>query len=110
MNPGSIQQTGTETARSSGPVQFEGIRLTSAQRWISLTEFILGSAVVIGHNVYHVIPNEVPILFVVGLISLRLRDGGWGAMGLRWPDSWRADRPDRAHGCCRKTGAGCGRD
>ena len=89
MNPGSIQQTGTETARLSGPVQFEGIRLTSTQRWLSLTEFILGSAVVIGHNVYHVIPNEVPILFVVGLISLRLRDGGWGIMGLRWPDSWR---------------------
>jgi len=89
VNPGSIQQTGTETARLSGPVQFEGIRLTSAQRWLSLTAFILGSAVVIGHNVYHVIPNEVPILFVVGLISLRLRDGGWGIMGLRWPDSWR---------------------
>ena len=43
----------------------------------------------IGHNVYHVIPNEVPILFVIGLVSLRLRDGGWGAMGLRWPVSWR---------------------
>jgi hypothetical protein len=54
-----------------------------------LAEFILGSAIVIGHNVYHVIPNEVPILFVIGLISLRVRDGGWGAMGLRWPVSWR---------------------
>ena len=39
----------------------------------------------IGHNVYHVIPNEVPILFVIGLISLRLRDGGWAVIGLRWP-------------------------
>jgi len=36
-----------------------------------------------------VIPNEVPILFVIGLISLRVRDGGWGVIGLRWPASWR---------------------
>jgi uncharacterized protein len=60
-----------------------------AQRWFSLAELIVGSAIVIGHNVYHVIPNEVPILFVIGLISLRLRDGAWAAMGLRWPVSWR---------------------
>ncbi len=59
------------------------------QRWFSLAELALGSAIVIGHNVYHVIPNEVPILFVLGLISLRLRDGGWAAMGLGWPASWK---------------------
>ena len=64
-------------------------RLTSAQRWFSLAELVLGSAIVIGYNVYHVIPNEVPILFVLGLISLRLRDGTWAAMGLRWPVAWR---------------------
>lgn len=63
--------------------------LTPAQRWFSLAEFLLGAAIVIGHNVYHVIPNEVPILFVLGLISLRVRDGGWGVIGLRWPLSWR---------------------
>jgi membrane protease YdiL (CAAX protease family) len=60
-----------------------------AQRWFSLAELSLGSAIVIGHNVYHVIPNEVPILFVLGLVSMRVRDGGWTAMGLRWPVSWR---------------------
>jgi hypothetical protein len=60
-----------------------------AQRWLSLAEFVVGGAIVIGHNVYHVIPNEVPILFVLGLISLRVRDGGWGVIGLRWPASWR---------------------
>jgi membrane protease YdiL (CAAX protease family) len=64
-------------------------RLSPGQRWLSLAELAVGSAIVIGHNVYHVIPNEVPILFVIGLISLRLRDGGWSAMGLRWPLSWR---------------------
>jgi len=65
------------------------ISLTPAQRWLSLAEFVVGGAIVIGYNVYHVIPNEVPILFVIGLISLRLRDGGWGVIGLRWPVSWR---------------------
>jgi hypothetical protein len=63
--------------------------LSPAQRWFSLVELVVGSAMVIAHNVYHVIPNEVPILFVMGLISLRLRDGRWTAMGLRWPASWR---------------------
>src|SRR5438445_4417023 len=73
----------------SDSIPFPEIRLTRAQRLISLAEFVLGSAIVVGHNVYHVIPNEVPILFVIGLISLGVRDGGWGAMGLRWPESWR---------------------
>jgi hypothetical protein len=64
-------------------------RLTPAHKWISVAELAIGAAIVIGHNVYHVVPNEVPILFVLGLISLRVRDGEWGAMGLGWPDSWR---------------------
>jgi uncharacterized protein len=63
--------------------------LSPSQRWLSLAEFALGAAIVLGHNVYSVIPNEVPILFVLGLVSFRLRDGGWAAMGLRWPISWR---------------------
>jgi membrane protease YdiL (CAAX protease family) len=62
--------------------------LSPRQRWFSLAELALGSAIVIGHNVYHVIPNEVPILFAIGLISLRLRDGGWMAGGLGRPASW----------------------
>jgi membrane protease YdiL (CAAX protease family) len=63
--------------------------LTRTQRWISLAEFVLGAAIVVAYNVFHVIPNEVPILFVLGMISLRVRNGGWGATGLRWPVSWR---------------------
>jgi len=59
----------------------------SKQRWFSLAEFALGAAIVIAHNVYQVVPNEVPILFVLGVISLRVRDGGWGFIGL--PASWR---------------------
>jgi hypothetical protein len=63
--------------------------LSPGRRWLSAAELVAGSAIVIGHNVYHVIPNEVPILFVMGLISVRLRDGSWTAMGLEWPVSWR---------------------
>ena len=63
--------------------------LPAGQRWFSFAELLVGSALVIGHNVYHIIPNEVPLLFVLGLVSFRLRDGGWAAMGLRWPVSWR---------------------
>jgi membrane protease YdiL (CAAX protease family) len=63
--------------------------LNARQRWISLLEFLLGTAIVITHNVYHRVPNEVPILFVGGWISIRLRDGGWKSVGLRKPDSWR---------------------
>src|SRR5207245_7208418 len=73
----------------SDSIPFPEIRLTRAQRLISLAEFVLGSAIFLVHNVYHVVPNEVPILFVIGLISLRLRDGGWAVMGLRWPVAWR---------------------
>src|ERR1700756_264205 len=60
-----------------------------AQRWLSVTEFAAGSVIVIGHNVYRVFPNEVPILAVMGLVSLRLRNGGWAEMGLRRPVSWK---------------------
>jgi membrane protease YdiL (CAAX protease family) len=84
--PSSAQ---TVAIAAAEPLPLRSIRLTPAQRWISLGEFVAGAAIVIGHNVYHVIPNEVPILFLVGLISLRLRDGGWGVIGLGWPLSWR---------------------
>jgi len=64
-------------------------KMSPSRRGISLVEFVVGAGIVIGHNVYRVIPNEVPILFLLGLLSFRLRDGGWAEMGLRWPLSWR---------------------
>ena len=48
-------------------------------RILSALELLLGAFIVIGHNVFHVVPNEVPILFVLGLVSIRLRNGGWSA-------------------------------
>jgi hypothetical protein len=71
------------------PAPSSPARLTPAQRWFSFAELALGTFLVIGHNVYHIVPNEVPFLFVLFWISLRLRDGGWQVAGLRRPDSWK---------------------
>ena len=59
-----------------------------ASRVLSAFELLLGAFIVIGHNVFHDVPNEVIVLFVLGLLSLRLRDGRWSAMGLKRPSSW----------------------
>src|SRR6266545_3184878 len=64
-------------------------RNRSASRVLSALEFCFGAFIVIGHNVFHVVPNEVIVLSVLGLISIRLRDGNWSAMGLKQPASWR---------------------
>jgi membrane protease YdiL (CAAX protease family) len=63
-------------------------KLPPGFRAASGIELLLGAAVVIGHNVVHVFPNEVPILVVFGLLSVRLREGGWTALGLNRPASW----------------------
>ena len=34
-------------------------------------------------------PNEVVVLFVLGLASVWLRDGGWSSIGFKRPASWR---------------------
>jgi hypothetical protein len=57
-------------------------------RLVSALELLIGAGIVIGHNVFRVVPNEVPILFVLGLLSFRLREGGWSAMGFKRPASW----------------------
>ena len=60
-----------------------------ASRALSAFEFCFGAFIVIGHNVFHIVPNEVIVLSVLGLISIRLRDGSWSAMGFKRPSSWR---------------------
>ncbi len=62
--------------------------LTPPGRVFSAIELLVGAAIVIGHNVYHVVPNEVPILVVLGLLSVRLRNGGFSALGFKRPESW----------------------
>jgi membrane protease YdiL (CAAX protease family) len=71
--------TGTTPFPSVNPV---------ASRMLSALEVLFGTFIVIGHNVFHIVPNEVIILCVIGLISIRLRDGRLSAMGFKWPSSW----------------------
>ena len=61
----------------------------ASSRAISGLEFLIGVALVIGHNVYRVVPNEVPILFLIAFISSRLRNGNWTVFGLVRPLSWK---------------------
>lgn len=49
---------------------------------MSLFEVILGTLLVVGHNVLQVVPNEVFCLFGLFCISFTLRDGGWRVAGL----------------------------
>lgn len=58
-------------------------------RFLSGLELLVGAAIVIGYNVFKVIPNEVVILAVLGLLSVRLRNGSWFAMGFRRAGRWR---------------------
>ena len=85
----SIAANGISAQHEPESICTQNQNLSPAQRWLSLAEFVVGGVIVIGHNVYHKIPNEVPILFVLALVSFRLRDGSWTAMGLRWPASWK---------------------
>lgn len=57
-------------------------------RGLSAIELALGAFIVIAHNVFHVVPNEVIVLSVLGLISIRVRDRSWSAMGFKRPPSW----------------------
>src|SRR5262249_1499607 len=72
----------------SSPSTIAPSTLTPRARWLSLLEFVLRVVIVFGHNVYHIFPNEVPILFFLGWISLRWRNGGWKYAGLSRPESW----------------------
>ena len=61
---------------------------TPRERIVAAAELLLASLVVVGHNVWQVLPNEVPVLLAAGWISLRLRGRGWGSVGLARPESW----------------------
>jgi membrane protease YdiL (CAAX protease family) len=62
--------------------------LSALDRWISLGEFLWGTFLVIGHNVFHIVPNEVPLLFLLFWLSARLRKGQGRVSMLSKPKSW----------------------
>jgi membrane protease YdiL (CAAX protease family) len=63
--------------------------IATRDRLLSAAEAACAAWIVIGHNVFHVFPNEVPILAVIALLSVRFHRGGWQALGFRRPSSWR---------------------
>jgi hypothetical protein len=60
-----------------------------ASRALSAFELLFGAFIVIGHNVFHIVPNEVIILFILGMASIWVRDGRLSSIGLKRPASWR---------------------
>ncbi|HEY0786698.1 MAG TPA: CPBP family intramembrane glutamic endopeptidase [Acidobacteriaceae bacterium] len=66
-----------------------GSPLTRTDRVFAAIEVTLGGAVVLAHNVYRIVPNEVPILVAILWISLLVRRKRWSSVGLSKPTSWR---------------------
>ncbi|MGH9856493.1 MAG: lysostaphin resistance A-like protein, partial [Acidobacteriota bacterium] len=75
-------------ARFIAPAPFSMQNLFKS-RALSGFELLLGSFIVIGHNVFRTVPNEVLLLFAVGLISIRFREGQLSAIGLKRPENWK---------------------
>jgi membrane protease YdiL (CAAX protease family) len=74
-------------------MSIEGIGAQGAPlraRVVSAGESLLSAFAIIGHNVFRVVPNEVPILVVLAIVSMRLREGSWrwAALGFKRPESW----------------------
>jgi membrane protease YdiL (CAAX protease family) len=70
-------------------LEIETNSLTARQRGVSFAEALLGTFLVIGHNVFHIVPNEVPFLFALFWISFGIRERGLKLPGLQLPSSWR---------------------
>jgi membrane protease YdiL (CAAX protease family) len=62
--------------------------LSFRERAMSLCELVVGSFFVIGHNLFHVAPNEVPFLFAFYWISGWIRGRPWRMAGFEQPQSW----------------------
>jgi uncharacterized protein len=56
---------------------------------IAAAEVALAACVVVGHNVFRAVPNEVPILILVGLASIMIRRQSPRSIGFVRPSSWR---------------------
>ena len=71
------------------PTDPNGAAENFRNRLLSGLELAIAAAAVIGHNVFHALPNEVPILVALALASRRLRPKRWSELGFKRPDSWR---------------------
>ena len=70
-------------------VKPESGELSPRQRLWATAELLVAGALVIGANVFDVVPvSETPWLVLLGWLSLRLRGLGWKTLGLRQPRRW----------------------
>lgn len=72
----------------AAPPPRESQFLAPRQRLISSLEVCLAVFIVVAHNVYHWVPNEVPILFILAIASFRIREGNSGTFLYKRPKSW----------------------
>ncbi len=58
------------------------------RRW-AVAELLVAGALVVGANVFDVVPiSETPWLVAIGWLSLRLRGRNWRSLGFRRPGRW----------------------
>jgi membrane protease YdiL (CAAX protease family) len=77
--PHAVHQAGAGSSR--GPA--------ARGQAIAAAEAALAAAVVIGHNVFRAVPNEVPVLLLAALVSLVVRRQSPRSIGFLRPSSWR---------------------
>jgi membrane protease YdiL (CAAX protease family) len=59
-----------------------------SRRAVAAAEALVAAAVVIGHNILRVVPNEVVVLVLFGAVSCAIRRQSLTAIGYRSPVSW----------------------
>jgi len=78
-----------EAAHMTTTMVHEPPRPDVRERLLSAAELACAAWIVVGHNVFRIFPNEVPILAVIALVSARLMRGGFATLGFIRPASWR---------------------
>lgn len=67
----------------------ESSKPSPISRLWAAAELLLASALVVGANIFDVVPiTETPWLVLIGWLSLRLRGLTWKTLGLRRPKNW----------------------
>ena len=59
-----------------------------SRRAVAAAEALVAAAIVIGHNIFRVVPNEVVVLVLLGAVSCAIRRQSLHAIGYRRPASW----------------------
>jgi membrane protease YdiL (CAAX protease family) len=59
-----------------------------SRRALAAVEALVAAGIVIGHNVFQAVPNEVVVLVLLGAVSCAVRRQSPSAIGYRRPASW----------------------